>query len=67
MLAQGLRVSSGSLATFAAMRHASSRVRRCAAERSSGLVLEIDVRERLPDGVADDEADVHRFEGTKGS
>jgi hypothetical protein len=30
------------------MRHASSLVRRCAAERSSRLVLEIDVGQRLP-------------------
>ena len=33
MLAQGLRVSSGNFAMLAAMRRASSRVRKCAAER----------------------------------
>jgi hypothetical protein len=41
---------------LAAIRRASSRVRRCAAERRSKLSLEIDVGERLPVGVADDEA-----------
>jgi hypothetical protein len=44
---------------FAVMRHASSRVRRCAAERSSRLVLEIDVGQRLPAVVPDDEASAY--------
>ena len=47
---------------MAAMRWASSRVRRCAAERRSRLLLEIDVGERLPAGVADDEADARSWE-----
>jgi hypothetical protein len=49
------RSSSDSLATLAAMRRASSRVSRLAAAPSR-LLLEIDVGERLPVGVANDEA-----------
>jgi hypothetical protein len=51
--------NSDSWAMFAVMRHASSRVRRCAAERSSRLVLEIDVGQRLPAVVPDDEASAY--------
>jgi hypothetical protein len=47
---------SGSLAMLAAMRRASYVVSSLAAERRPRLVLEIDVGERLPAGVADDEA-----------
>jgi hypothetical protein len=41
---------------LATMRRASSRVRRCAAERRPRLLLEIHVGERLPAVIADDEA-----------
>jgi hypothetical protein len=41
---------------LAASRRASSRVIWCAAERRPRLLLEIDVGERLPIGIADDEA-----------
>ena len=51
------RSSSGSLAMLAAMRRASSRVSSLAAD-AVRLLLEIDVGERLPVGVADDEAGV---------
>jgi hypothetical protein len=44
----GLRSSSGSLATLAAIRRASSLVSR--------LVAELEIPQRLPVGVADDEA-----------
>ncbi len=47
--------NSGSLAVLAATRRASSRVMSFAAA-SPRLVLEIDVGERVPVGVADDEA-----------
>jgi hypothetical protein len=50
--------SSGSLAKFAAMRRASSLLSSLAAERRPGLVFEVEVRKRLPDVVADDEAGV---------
>ena len=48
MLLYGLRSISGSLAMFAAMRHASSRVRSLAAARRPGSSFEVDVGERLP-------------------
>jgi hypothetical protein len=50
------RTSSGSLAKFAAIRRASSLVSSLAAERRRGVVLEIDVSERLPGAIAGDEA-----------
>ena len=55
MLAQGLRVSSGNFAMFsdAPRLVAGEELRRRAAVR---LLLAIDVSERLPVGVADDEA-----------
>ena len=57
----------GSLAVLAAMRRASSRVeevRRCSPSR---LILEIDVRERLPDRpfFPDDEASVRFLDGPR--
>ncbi len=48
-----MRSSSGSLAMFTAMRHASSRVSSLADSASPGLLLEIGVGQRLPVGVAD--------------
>ena len=47
--------SSGSLAKFDAMRRASSRVSRLAADRRTRLLLEIEVAERLPGRVLHDE------------
>ena len=47
-LSHGRLSSSGSLAMLAAMRRASSRVSRCAAERRPGSYSKIDVSERLP-------------------
>jgi hypothetical protein len=58
-----LRSSSGSLAMLAAMRRASSRVSSLAAARRARLLLEIDVGERLPGRIADDEAGVRRLDG----
>ena len=46
----------GSLAMLVAMRRASSRVSSLAAARLPGLALEVYVGERLPIGVADDQA-----------
>jgi hypothetical protein len=43
--------------------HASSRVSRYAAERRPGCSFEVDVGERLPVGVADDEAGVGFLDG----
>jgi hypothetical protein len=40
------------------MRRASSRVRRCVAERPPRLLFEIDIGQRLPLAVADDDAGV---------
>jgi hypothetical protein len=57
-VSHALRSSSGSLAMLAAIRLASSLVSSLAPGASSRLILEIDVRERLPVGVADDEAGV---------
>ena len=48
------RSSSGSLAMLAAMRRASSRVRSFGRRSTTRLLLEVDVRERLPVGIADD-------------
>jgi hypothetical protein len=45
------------------IRRASSRVSRCAAERRPGSFLEIDVGQRLPVSVADDEAGVGLLAG----
>jgi hypothetical protein len=53
---------SGSLAMLTAIRRASSRVSSLAAERRPGSSsIEIDVGERLPVGVADDETGVCLF------
>jgi hypothetical protein len=43
------------------MRRASSRVSLLVSERRAGLVLEVEVPERLPSAVADDEAGVVRL------
>jgi len=48
------RSTSGSLAKFAAMRRASSLVSSLAAGSPTGLVLKIEIAERLPGIVADD-------------
>jgi len=50
--------SSGNLAKLTAMRRASSRVSSLAGERRPGSFLEIELPERLPGAVADDEAGV---------
>jgi hypothetical protein len=52
------RSSSGSLAMFAAIRHASSVVSSLAAARRPGLVLEIEMPQLFPGRLADDEAGV---------
>ena len=52
------RSSSGSLAKLAAMRRASSLVRKLGRRAPTGLLLEIEIAERLPGRVADDEARV---------
>jgi len=51
-----LRNSSGSFAIFAAIRRASSLLSNLAAESSAGLILEIDVAQRLTVDVAHDVA-----------
>jgi hypothetical protein len=53
-----LRTSFGSLAMFAAIRRASSRVTSLAARRRPRLILEVDVGELLTIAVAQDEAGV---------
>jgi hypothetical protein len=63
MLAQGLRVSSGNFAMFAAMRQASSRVNSLAADRRPGSSSKLDVCERLPVGVTDYKARVRFLDG----
>jgi hypothetical protein len=52
---RGFRSSSGSLAMLAAMRRASSRVSKASRRPPSRVFFELDVAERLPAGVADDE------------
>jgi hypothetical protein len=49
------RNNSGSLAIFNAIRRASTFVSSFSADRPSRLILEINIRECLPDVVADDE------------
>ena len=56
MLAQGLRVSSGSLAMLAAMRRGLVLGEQIRCRPPTGLVLEVEVAERLPLGVANEEA-----------
>ena len=53
------------LTMFAAIRRASSRVRRCAATRSSRLLLDVDVGQRVPVVIADDETGIGLFGGPR--
>ena len=57
------RNSSGSLAMFASIRRASSRVSSFAARTPARLILEIDIGQFLPGVVLHDEAGVHFLDG----
>jgi hypothetical protein len=59
----GPRSSSGSLAKFAAMRRASSRVSRLVTGCRAGLIIKIKVRQRLPGGVLDEKAFFQLLDG----